>query len=119
MDFLSNAWPKQKRIRTPETSALLCSFAFSRTTDFPEVAGAVARLVTKIDKEHGTSVPPYGLEKTAAGRHPRAVLDLLHAFLPERRKRWPDGAEAAMRFLRGRSPAIHRDPKFIKLDRRT
>ena len=119
VNFLSCAWPKQQRIRTPETSALLCQLAFSRTTDFPEVAGAVARLVTKIDKEHGAFVPLYDLEETAAGGHPWAVLDLLHAFLPDRRKCWPDGAEAAMRFLRGRSSSIQKDPKFVELDGRT
>ena len=120
VDFLSNAWPKQKRIRTPETSAQLCDLAFSRTTDFPEVARTVAKLVTKIEDAPETSILGLHIrEQDAAGQHPREVLDLLHAFLPDQRNFWPNGAEFVMRFLRDQHPSICKHPKFIELDGRT
>ena len=120
VEFLSKAWPRQRRVKTAKTSADLFEFAFSQTTGFPEVARIVTELVAKTDDARFVTIPALSnLEEVTAGEHPREVLDLLHAFLPDQRAQWPYSAADALQFLKNQHPSICRDPKFIDLDGRT
>ena len=119
VEFLSFAWPKHKGVRTLETSGQLCALAFSRNTGFPEVARMVTKLIAKVPNAQSAIIPELRkLEQVDAGEHPREVVDLLHAFLPDHRARWPYGAEDALRVLRENHPSIRTDPKFVELEGR-
>lgn len=117
--FLSRVWPKQKRVKTDRTSANLLDLAFSQTTGFREVAQVVLQLIARAhDARYAIISGLSELEEVPAGRHPREVLDLLYAFLPDRRARWPYSATDALQFLKAHHPSICQDPKFIELDGR-
>ena len=119
VEFLSFAWPKHKSVRTLETSGQLCALAFSRNTGFPEVARMVTKLIAKVPNAQSAIIPELRkLEQVGAGEHPREVVDLLHAFLPDHRARWPYGAQDALRVLRENHPLIRTDPKFVELEGR-
>ena len=120
VEFLSKAWPRQKRIRTAQTSGRLCELALAQTTGFPAIARIVTKLVAKASDARLVIVGALSdLEEVEAGSHPREVVDLLHAFLPDQRARWPYSAGDALAFLKHQHPSICRDPRFIELDGRT
>ena len=119
IEFLSQAWPKQKRVKTDRTSSNLVELALSQTTGFREVAQEVVHLIAKAhDARYPISSGLSDLKEAPAGEHPREVLDLLYAFLPDQRARWPYSAIDALQFLKDHHPAICKDPKFIELDGR-
>ncbi|MDE2717680.1 MAG: SIR2 family protein [Chloroflexota bacterium] len=119
VEFLSEAWPKQKRAKTDRTSANLIDLALSLTTGFREVAQVVLQLIARAhDARYAIISGLSELEEVPAGRHPREVLDLLYAFLPDRRACWPYSATEALQFLKAHHPSICKDPKFIELDGR-
>lgn len=120
VEFLSNAWPKHKRVRTDKTSTALVRLALSRSTGFRDVARIVTQLVARAHDARYAIIPALSeLGEVTAGQHPLEVLDLLHAFLPMQRTRWPDDAIDALRYLKDQHPSICRNPKFIELNGRT
>lgn len=117
--FLSEAWPRQKRVKTDRTSANLFDLALSQTTGFREIAQAISQLITKVhDARYAILSRLSKLKEMTAGQYPREVLELLYAFLPEQRAHWPHSATDALQFLKDHHPSICKDPKFIELDGR-
>jgi len=117
-EFLREAWPKQKSIRTPKISARLCELALSQKENFPEISELVSSLATKVS-DRSIFIP--GLQKTdetIAGQHPAEMLGLLYAVLPDNSMHWPFGADAALKTLAENMPSIRRDPRFIELEGR-
>ena len=74
-------------------SARLVDLAISQTDDFPRVAGLVTKLVSKIDDEHVFLSELRKAEGTVSSRHPKEMLELLYAILPESTVHWPYGIE--------------------------
>lgn len=115
-DFLREVWPKQKSIRTPQTSAALCQLALSQKHHFEEIAGLVSGLVSKVTDDRVFIPELRNSEETLALQHPEAMLGLLHAVLPDNRSRWPYGAERALNVLADTHPAVRSDSRYIDLE---
>ncbi len=118
IEFLEDAWPKQKQLRTSKNSAQLCEMALSQKLNFPEIAEIVSRLVTKVGDDQIFIPALRNVEGKVASEHPLATLGLLHALLPENKTRWPYGAERALKTLVNITPNIRRDPRYIELESR-
>jgi len=118
VQFLREAWPKQKSIRTPRISARLCELALSQKQNFPEMAEVVSSLVTKVGDDRIFIPELRKTDETIAGQHPVEMLGLLYAVLPENRTHWPWGADAALNALAEKMPSIRSDPRFIELQGR-
>lgn len=115
-EFLNDAWPKQKSVRTVQISARLCELALSQKSNFPEIAGLVSQLVTKV-RDGRLFIPELrNSNETLAGQFPEALLGLLHAILPDNPAQWPYGAEAALKTLGRLHPAIRSDSRYIELE---
>lgn len=120
VEFLSEAWPRQKRVRTDKTSTGLVKLALSRSTGFREVAQIVTQLIARAHDARYAIIPALSeLGEVTAGQYPHEVLNLLHAFLPIQRAYWPDDANDALQYLKNQHPSICRNPMFIELDGRT
>lgn len=115
-DFLREVWPKQKSIRTPQTSAALCELALSQKHHFEEIAELVAGLVSKVSDDRIFIPELRNSEETLALQFPDAMLGLLYAVLPDNRSRWPYGADSALKTLADAQPAIRSDARFIELE---
>ncbi len=116
IEFLQEVWPRQKSIRTPQTSAALCELALSQKHHFAEIALLVSGLVSKVSDDRIFVPELRDAEETVALQHPEAMLRLLHAVLPDNRSRWPYGAEKALRTLAEAQPSIRGDPRYIELE---
>lgn len=118
-EFLEDAWPRQKDVRTPEISARLCELALSQKSLFPEIAALASQLVTKVSNHHRLFIPELrDPEETLAGQHPEAMLGLLYAVLPDAPMDWPYGAAAALRLLGEIQPSLRADLRYIELESR-
>lgn len=118
VEFLRDAWPKQKAIRSSRISARLLDLALSEKANFTKVAALVAQLVTKVGDDHLLIPDLRNEEETIAGRFPEETLALLHAVLPESAARWPYGANVAVSTLGELHPAIRSDPRYVELESR-
>jgi len=116
--FLSEVWPKQKTIRTKDTSSRLVELALGQKENFSEVANIVLDLVSVIDDQR-LFIPELRREgETIAGQYPDETLNLLHAMLPENPSHWPYGADSALRTIGDIKPALRANSKFIELESR-
>lgn len=114
--FLREVWPRQKSIRTPQTSSKLCEIALSQKYLFDEIAAIVIPLMSKVLDDRLFIPELRKSDESIALEHPEAMLGLLHAVLPENRTRWPYGADTALKALGEKHPAIQSDPRYIELE---
>lgn len=117
-EFLREAWPRQKDIRSAKISASLCELALSQKTNFPKIAGLVSQLVSKVDHDRIFIPELRNAKETIALEFPDALLGLLYAILPENAIQWPYGAVDALRTLGQEHPSIRADVRYIELDSR-
>jgi hypothetical protein len=117
-NFLSNVWPKHSKIRTVKMSARLCDLALSQDENFPAVSKLVLQLVSVVDEPHVFIKEISTKEDTISSRHPKELLDLLYAILPENPARWPYGSADALARIEKSAPALLKDPKLIELNSR-
>jgi hypothetical protein len=117
-EFLRDAWPKHKDIRTAKISAILCGLALSQKSNFPEIAGIVSQLIAKVGDDRMFIQGLHKVNEKLAMQYPVALLGLLYSMLPDNAMRWPYGAETTVRALGQSHPAIRSDIRFIELEGR-
>lgn len=92
----------------------LCNLVFSNEELFPELVEIILPLLTKLD-DHA-----WRLDQTqdCAQKHPRQMLDLLYAVLPDHVSGWPYGIGDIFASISENDPALRTDEKFLELKRR-
>ncbi|MBY6240028.1 SIR2 family protein [Methylosinus sp. Sm6] len=116
--FLSEVWPKQRALKIPEISVRLAEFAMASGDLMPEVVALVLpRLVPVRDGSFITMAINSEDPDFSARRHPRAMLDLLEAVLPEDSRGWPYNFEKVLDIL-VQAPETSVDPRLADLRRR-
>jgi hypothetical protein len=116
--FLRNVWPKQRALRVPEIAGRLAELALASGDLMPEV---VAVILPRLVPVRGGSLHTVALDSDKpdfpARRHPRAMLDLLEAILPEDPQGWPYKFEKVLEILE-QAPETSGDPRLADLRRR-
>lgn len=115
--FLADAWPRQKKAKSPKITARLCELAFSNPTIFPEIADIILSLVTKADGEH-LLLHDLSIKGGVIEQHPEKTLALLHAVLPDETSTWPHRIDEVLERISVADPALGKDPRLVELKRR-
>lgn len=116
--LLSDVWPRNKSIKTAQTSARLCELAFSSPELFAEIADIVRRLVVRIDGEHLMLYEFIEGPARILEPHTEKVLALLHAVLSHDIRYWPDGINGIIDRIGQLKPGLLQDARLIELRRR-
>lgn len=113
--FLTDVWPRQKKALSPKVSARIFSISLLEKTKFLDVIEAVLPIIGKID---GDDYSIYGLLRTGEMTKlpdPEAILNLLHAALPDDPRRWPYGTADMLARLPTEAPALTSNPHLAEL----
>lgn len=113
--LIKDVWPRDLTIKTPRMSACLCNLAFSNFDNFDEIALVVLPLVNRaeLDHLHIHGIHQHG--ENIAKVHPKLVLALLFAVLPEDAKSWPYEVDKVIEAIAVANPALRTDVRHIDL----
>lgn len=117
LPFLQNVWPKQKKIRTKNTTSTLCEIALGQVGSFPELSKAVTQLVSKVDSEH-IFIPEVKHASEIASKYPSELLELLYAVLSDKPENWPYGTSDLVKEIEISDSNLQKDPRLIALKSR-
>lgn len=112
--FLKNVWPLHRKVNSPAASASLCDLVFSNEELFPELVEIILPRLAKIDDHFWR----WYKAKDFGEKHPRQMLDLLYAVLPDNVSGWPDDIEDIFASISENDSALKTDEKFLELKRR-
>jgi hypothetical protein len=116
--FLTDAWPRQKTVKTPKTSARLAELAFSNEPVFADAADLIIDLVTTVERDHLMLFEFIEKPDAIIGKHPEKSLALLAAVLPVDVRVWPYRIEQVLDRIGSASPALQTDARLLELRRR-
>lgn len=113
-EFLRDVWPLHRKANSPAASASLCDLVFSNEELFPELVEIILPRLAKIDDHFWR----WYKAKDFGEKHPRQMLDLLYAVLPDNVSGWPDDIEDIFASISEGDSALKTDEKFLELKRR-
>jgi hypothetical protein len=116
-DFLKFAWPRHKAAKSRQTSAQLCTLAFSNALVFSRIADIVVDLVEKTSAQRLTLPTLKEDIEAIPATFPLQTLALLSAVLPEDVHRWPYGIEAVLQRISDADSSLLKDVRLIELNR--
>jgi hypothetical protein len=116
--FLQEVWPREKTVQNSTMSIRLCKFIFSSGNLFPELAGIVELLLTKIDNRRFFGPDLSEKEQGLARQYPEKVLMILHKVLADIAKHWPYGVNGVLKAIEEADPNLATDKRMIELKRR-
>ena len=117
LPFLEHVWPRQRSVRTPQTSGRLVDMALAMPDRFVEIVNAILPLLNAVA---GSSVRMghfIDLEEGIASQHPRELLDLLWKVLPEDAWLWPYETRRTLDSLKAQE-LVRDDTRLAELSRR-
>ena len=112
--FLKDVWPYQREANLPAVSASLCNLMFSNEELFPELVEIILPRLAKIDGHDWGWFKAQDFVK----KHPRQMLDLLYAVLPDNVSAWPYGIGDIFASISEGDPTLRTNEKFLELKRR-
>lgn len=118
VQLLTNVWPRQIAAKSGIVSAKLCDIAFSNENWFPQLATIVLPLLTKFDGDRLTLPNLRQSRDNIVDRHPREMLLLLHAVLPDNVAHWPYGIDETITRIGQADRSLDRDERLIELKRK-
>jgi SIR2-like domain len=113
--FLTAAWPRQKVIKTPRTSARLCELALSSPRTFAQISDLVISRARRAEGEHLGLLGFVEKSNEFLALDAERVLALLHAVLPTDVREWPYKIETVFDKIGNANPALVRDARLIEL----
>jgi hypothetical protein len=119
--LLRDVWPKERAMRTEETSAALFDVAIDADGDtFTLLVDAVTPLMTPISPRRGSGIGLVELMRDGGEelmREPKALLKLLYTALAQSAADWPYGADSVVERLAANA-ATAQDARLAELRRR-
>ena len=116
-ELLRDVWPRQRSVKTPATSARLFGLAVANATGFRELAGVVEPLLGRAEGER-LRLPRLSTAANVIDAHPRELLGLLYAVLPDRAAAWPFDTGAVLERIGGTDETLGNDNRLRELRRR-
>lgn len=116
--LLREAWPLQKTVKTPATSASLCDLAFSDAERFQEISEIILPLLTKIDQGNRIHLTFPLTNNDIFEQHPKETLAIMHAVLPDDVGGWPYGANEILNRISNTNELLATDERLVELKRK-
>jgi len=116
-DFFDNVWPRQKAIRTPIASAMLCNLLFLNKTFFPDIAKIIIPRLTTASPDR-LMLPEPEEDSEIFDLYPKETLAILYAILPENVASWSYGVDDILQRIVQADDKSKFDYRFIELKRR-
>jgi len=116
--FLTEVWPRHKKVKNSRISSRLCDLAFSSIVNFSKIANIILPLLTKINQEHMFVHNPGEGKSDIVNRFPKKTLAILNAILPEDVSVWPYGIENVLEQIAIADSSLLNDSRLIELKRR-
>ena len=113
--FLKDVWPRQRKANSPAMSVSLCQLVSSNEELFPNLVEIILPCLTKIDNLFRHYFSSYD---NVAKKHPRQMLDLLYAVLPDETSTWPFRIGKILTSISQGHPTIRTNEKFLELKQR-
>lgn len=114
---LLQIWPRNLSVRSPNTSAWLCTLAFSSKEQFPKIVALVLPLLSKIELDHLTLSSFREPADDIINQHPGEVLELIYAVLPDNALDWPYWIGRILQRIEQANAKLKQDNKLISLKR--
>lgn len=116
--FIENAWPRELRFQTAETSRQFVNLAEEAGDFFPDVVGTTLPFLVPIEKYWSI----YGLiasikrrPRRFPQRFPEATLSLIDKLVPENPLEKPYALDAALEMIAEAKPRLRRDERWLRL----
>jgi hypothetical protein len=118
LTLLRDVWPRERAVRTEETSERLFDLAIDADGDrFTVVVDAVTPLMTTVRSDALGVIEPRQVGDEELMREPMALLNLMYVALAESATDWPYHADTVVERLAA-NPATAKDPRMAELRRR-
>jgi len=118
LELLQDVWPRQRAVKNPTTSARLCELLISDAEAFGKLVDVASPFLTKITKDIGLHFHPGADGNDIAKKHPKRLLALLYAILPDEASDWPYGISEELEKIGVADSRLLSDPRFRELRRR-
>lgn len=116
-ELLREVWPRQKSVKTPAMSARLFGLAVGNEGEFRELAEVVEPLLSGVEGDR-IVLPHLGTARNVIDEHPREMLGLLYAVLPDRAGAWPYDTGAVLERIWEADETLRADNRLRELRRR-
>ncbi|WP_421931844.1 hypothetical protein [Phenylobacterium sp.] len=117
LELFRSAWPRQRVVKTPKTSAELAEFAISFPGDFSALVEALVPHLTPVTADTWFLGALDNEESRRLDDQPTAMLTLIWAILADTASDWPYGSAALVEKL-SEAPDLTADPRLAELRRR-
>lgn len=118
IEFFTDIWPRQKTIKSSNTTIYLFNAAFSNEENFPHLAKIILPLLTTVDSDR--LILPNHKEsfKKIIKKYPCQVLDLLDAILSDNVYIWPFGINDILQEISEADKSLNNDKRLRELKRK-
>ncbi|MER2369090.1 SIR2 family protein [Photorhabdus laumondii] len=113
IQFFTHVWPRQKAIKSPETTENISRLLFSQETMFPKLVDIVMPFLTCTN--NGASLMYYIKNEAIVKKFPKETIAVLSNTLPEDVKKWPYDFEKWLEKMEKADASLGSDSKFIEL----
>jgi len=117
LEFFKDVWPRQRTVKNPVMSTRLCELLLSSSEGFPELVDIVLPLLTKLTAGMGSNLHLPDETSKIVSKHPKHVLALLDAVLPDEVSDWPYGIEEVLERLSEAGSDVFSDRRLQRLKR--
>lgn len=116
--FLTEAWPRHLRVKSPQVSARLCNLAFASVDLFPKIVEVIVSLVSVIEDEHFIAPNLGHAQDEIVIQYPHQTLALLFAILSTNAAVWPYDIGEVLDRIGNAESSLRNDSRLIELQRR-
>ena len=116
--FLKDVWPSERVVKNPTMSARLCELVILDSGVFQELADIILPRLTKITRDIGLHFHLLSERNDIVCKHPKRVLSLLFAILPEDVSDWPYGIGELLESIVAADSSLLSDAPFRELKRK-
>ena len=116
--FLENAWPRESRFQTPQTTRQFVKLAEDAGDFFPEFVQTILPFIVPVEEYWSV----YGLVRSTERRprelpqkFPDATLSLIDKLVPESPLETPYELSAALEMIAEAKPGLRRDERWLRL----
>lgn len=118
LELVRDVWPRQKSIKSPETSARFVELSLANPELFPQIVEIILPLLTIIDHSRLFYLNTSQHRDQIIDGFPHHFLNLLLAVLPDHVNAWPYDIGNTLNQIAEADPKLQHDGRFIELQRK-